>query len=60
MQAVKSKQLLNSVNFQGMGALVLDTGVGPVSMALNYYEKPNTSLFFTLNFGYILFNKRGF
>jgi NTE family protein len=60
LQAVKSKKMLNSVNFQGMGALVLDTGVGPLSMALQYYEKPNTKWFFALNFGYILFNKRGF
>ena len=45
---------------QGMAALVYQTGVGPVSISLNYYEKENTKLFFTLNFGYILFNKRGF
>ena len=43
-----------------MAALVFDTGVGPASIMLNYYEKPNTKWFLTLNFGYILFNKRGF
>jgi len=60
LQAVKSKQLLNSVNFQAMTALVLETGVGPASVGIHYYEKPNTKWFFTLNFGYILFNRRGF
>lgn len=45
---------------QGMAAMVYQTGVGPVSLMLNYYEKENTSLYVSLNFGYILFNKRGF
>ncbi|MBN1986879.1 MAG: patatin-like phospholipase family protein [Prolixibacteraceae bacterium] len=45
---------------QGMAALVYQTGVGPISLALNYYEKENTNFYLTLNFGYILFNKRGF
>ena len=45
---------------QGMAAMVYQTGVGPVSLSVNYYEKENTDLYFTLNFGYILFNKRGF
>ncbi len=45
---------------QGMAAMVYQTGIGPVSLLVNYYEKENTDLYFTLNFGYILFNKRGF
>ncbi len=45
---------------QGMAAMVYQTGIGPVSLSVNYYEKENTDLYFTLNFGYILFNKRGF
>lgn len=45
---------------QGMAALVHHTGLGPLSLALNYYEKENTEWYLTLNFGYILFNKRGF
>lgn len=44
---------------QGMTALVYQTGIGPVSLSLNYYEKEDTQLYLTLNFGYILFNKRG-
>ena len=45
---------------QGMAALVYHTGLGPVSLALNYYEKENTNFYLNLHFGYILFNKRGF
>jgi NTE family protein len=60
LEAVRSNRFINSVHFQGMAALVVDTGIGPASIALNYYDKPNTKWFLTLNFGYILFNKRGF
>ena len=45
---------------QGLAALVYQTGAGPLSLALNYYEKDNSRFYLTLNFGYILFNKRGF
>ena len=45
---------------QGMAAMVYQTGVGPVSISFNYYEKEDTKFYFLLNFGYILFNKRGF
>ena len=52
--------LFDEFYFQGMGAFVYNTTVGPVSLAVNYYEKPNTKFYISLNFGYILFNKRGF
>jgi NTE family protein len=55
----KNEKLFSDYYLQGMAALVLHTGMGPLSLALNYYEKPNTSLYLTLNFGYILFNKKG-
>jgi NTE family protein len=45
---------------QGLAALVYHTGVGPLSVSLNYYEKEDTQLYFLLSFGYIMFNKRGF
>jgi NTE family protein len=45
---------------QGMAALVYQTGVGPLSLSFNYYEKENTQTYFLLSFGYIIFNKRGF
>jgi NTE family protein len=43
-----------------MAALVYQTGVGPLSLSLNYYEKEDTKLYFLLSFGYVIFNKRGF
>ena len=55
----RNPQLIENYYLQGMAALVHHTAIGPVSIALNYYEKPNTKLYLTLNFGYILFNKRG-
>ncbi len=55
-----SDKYFNNYYLQGEAALVYQTGVGPLSLALNYYEKDNTRLYFSLNFGYILFNKRGF
>ncbi len=45
---------------QGMAAMVYQTGIGPISLSLNYYEKEDTQIYFLLSFGYILFNKRGF
>lgn len=45
--------------FQGSAAMVFQTGVGPASLSLNYYDKEDSKFYITLNFGYILFNKRG-
>ncbi len=59
MTVGRNPQLIENYYLQGMAALVHHTAIGPVSIALNYYEKPNTKLYLTLNFGYILFNKRG-
>jgi NTE family protein len=56
---IKTDDLLGNYYWQGLAAFVYQTGIGPVSMSLNYYERSNTKLYFTLNFGYILFNKRG-
>ncbi len=58
--AFKSDDFFTSYYLQGLAALVYNTGAGPASIMLNYYEKPNTKLYLTLNFGYILFNKRGY
>ncbi|HYQ57063.1 MAG TPA: patatin-like phospholipase family protein [Draconibacterium sp.] len=56
---VKSDDFIDNYYLQGMTSLVYQTGIGPVSLSLNYYEKSNTRFYVTLNFGYILFNKRG-
>lgn len=53
-------KFIENYYLQGMAALVYQTGVGPLSLSLNYYEKQDTQLYFLLSFGYILFNKRGF
>lgn len=57
---IRNENLLSNVYFQGMAALVYDTGIGPASLAVNYYDKSSTNWYLTFNFGYILFNKRGF
>lgn len=60
LTAFKSDKIFANYYLQGMAALVYHTGFGPASISLSYYEKPNTNLYLTLNFGYILFNKRGY
>jgi NTE family protein len=60
LTADKSGKIFSDYHLQGMAALVYHTGAGPISLSLNYYDKPNTNLYLTLNFGYILFNKRGY
>lgn len=56
----KSEKYFSNYYLQGMASLVYHTGVGPASISLNYYDKSNTRMYLTLNFGYILFNKRGY
>ena len=56
---IKNDKFFNNYYLQGMTSLVYQTGIGPISLSLNYYEKEGTDLYLTLNFGYILFNKRG-
>jgi len=53
-------KFIENYYLQGIAAFVYQTGVGPLSLSLNYYEKENTQLYFLLSFGYIMFNKRGF
>ncbi len=58
--AYRSAKIFNNYYFQGIAALVYQTGLGPISFSLNYYDKSNTKLYLSLNFGYTLFNKRGY
>jgi NTE family protein len=60
LTAYRNAQYFSNFYLQGMAAMVYHTAVGPVSLSLSYYDKPNTNLYMTLNFGYILFNKRGY
>lgn len=56
----ENDQFFENYYLQGATSLVYQTGAGPLSVALHYYDKQNTKFYFYLNFGYILFNKRGF
>jgi NTE family protein len=56
----RSDNYISNYYLQGIAALVYHTGIGPASISMCYYDKPNTNLYFTLNFGYLLFNKRGY
>ena len=55
----RNDNVFDNYYLQGMASLVYQTGIGPISLSLNYYDKQNTQWYVTLNFGYILFNKRG-
>lgn len=50
----------STINFIGSAAAVYHTKLGPISFSLNYYEKQDAKVYALLNFGYILFNKRGY
>lgn len=60
VDAYLSDKIINNYYFQGEASLIYQTMVGPLSLSCNYYDKANTKFYFSLNFGYILFNKRGF
>ncbi len=59
-KAVYDESRYSSINFIGSVATVYHTSLGPISFSLNYYEKEDTRLYALFNFGYILFNKRGY
>ncbi len=53
------EQTYQNINFMGMGGLVYHTGLGPISLTLNYFDKENTNYYVVFSFGYVLFNKKG-
>lgn len=59
-KATYSEKQFNSIHFMGTAAFVFQSAFGPVSLSVNYYDKSQTQYFAMLNFGYILFNKRGY
>jgi NTE family protein len=59
-QAINNPDNYSDLNLMGMAGLVYHTALGPVSLTLNYFEKPNTKFYVVFNFGYVLFNKRGY
>lgn len=58
--AVYNDNKFTTVNFMGSGAFVYQSALGPISLSLNYYDKSQTKFFAMLNFGYILFNRKGY
>jgi NTE family protein len=47
-------------NFIGMGAIVWNTPVGPMSLSANYYNTETNPLSFLFHFGFIIFNNSSF
>jgi NTE family protein len=43
----------------GSVAAVWQSPIGPLSVSLNYYERNYSNMYFLVNFGYIIFNKKG-
>jgi NTE family protein len=55
-----NEKIFSKAYLMGVGALVFQTPVGPLSAEVNYYEKDGQKWFFSLNMGFMLFNPRGF
>jgi NTE family protein len=55
-----NKRIFSKASFMGLAALVLQTPIGPLSAEVNYYDKTGDKWFFSVNIGYMLFNKKGF
>jgi len=51
---------LSNINYMASTSLVYHTLFGPASLSLNYYDKKDKKFYFVFNFGYLLFNKRGY
>lgn len=59
-QALYDPDQYSTLKLMGSGGFVYHTGLGPVSLTLNYFEKENTKFYVAFSFGYVLFNKRGY
>lgn len=59
-QAQYSDKVFPSLKAIGLSGLVYHTGMGPVSLTLNYFDNPGTKFYVVFSFGYVLFNKRGY
>lgn len=58
--AIYNDKQFSKINFMGTGALVFQSALGPVSLSVNLYDKSQANAFVMLNFGYILFNRKGY
>lgn len=59
-QAAYNELNINSLDFMGTGALVYQSGIGPISLSVNYYEKNQSKVYAMFSIGYILFNRKGY
>jgi NTE family protein len=59
-KAYYDDKIFKNIHFMGMAALVFNTQIGPLSLEVNYYDKPGDKWFASLNMGFMLFNKRGY
>jgi NTE family protein len=50
----------STLKLMGLGGVVYHTGLGPVSLTLNYFDKEDTRFYVVFSFGYVLFNKKGY
>ncbi|GAB4296201.1 MAG: patatin-like phospholipase family protein [Marinilabiliales bacterium] len=60
--AQQKPYLANPLDYQyymAYSSVVYHTPVGPVSLSINYYRQEFKEFYVFLNFGYILFNKKG-
>jgi NTE family protein len=58
--AVYAKENFQTIRFMGSGALVFQSGLGPISFSVNYFEKSQTKFFAMFSIGYVMFNRRGY
>ncbi len=52
--------LLSSIKIMAAATLVLNTPVGPLAASMSYYTKDNNQFYFSISFGYNIYNKRAF
>ncbi|MGF7138827.1 patatin-like phospholipase family protein [Roseimarinus sediminis] len=55
-----SEEIFPKIHLMSMGAAVFHTRLGPLSIEMNYYDKPGQKWFFSVNMGFMLFNQRAF
>jgi NTE family protein len=51
-------EILSDRSFLYSAAVVYNTFIGPVSLGVNFYDKTSIPYTISINFGYIIFNKR--
>jgi NTE family protein len=59
-QATYADKIFTQGHLMLSTAIVAQTVAGPLSAEVNYYDRKGQNWFFSLNFGYMLFNQRGF